>query len=201
MINRFLDSKKLMLSLAGLCSAVAASQPAFAQEDVYMIDPGHTYPSFEADHRGLSLWRGKFNKTGGQITLDRTKETGTVDLTIDAASMDFGHNKMNEEAIGPKMLDAEQYPEIRYVGHAMKFEKGQPVEVVGELTLKGVTKPVNLTINQFKCDIHPFVKREVCGADARAEIDRGDFGIDYAVDKGFDPKVNVLISVEAIKQN
>lgn len=198
MLNK--ASRIIVCASFGVLSTAGVSVPAFA-EDTYMIDPGHTYPSFEADHRGLSLWRGKFNKTTGQITLDRAAETGTVDLTIEAASMDFGHNKMNEEAIGPKMLDSEQFPEIRYVGKSMKFTNGQPVEVVGELTLKGVTKPVNLTINKFHCDMHPFVKREVCGADARAQINRSDFGIDYAVDKGFDPKVNVLISVEAIKQN
>lgn len=172
-----------------------------AAEDTYVIDPSHTYPSFEADHRGLSLWRGKFNKTSGKITLDRTNQTGTVDLTIEAASMDFGYDKMNEKAIGPKILDAQQYPDIRYAGKAMTFKNGKPIEVLGELTLKGVTKPVNLKIEHFHCDLHPFVKREVCGANARAEINRSDFGVDYAVDMGFDPKVNILISVEAIKQN
>ncbi|MDX1669558.1 MAG: YceI family protein, partial [Limnobacter sp.] len=173
--------------------------PAFAAT-TYVIDPSHTYPSFEADHGGISYWRGKFNKTTGEVVLDRANETGTVNLTIDAASMDFGHNKMNEEAIGPKMLDTEQFPTITYVGKSMKFENGQPVEVVGELTMKGVTKPVNLTINKFKCKPHPFVKREVCGADAQTQINRSDFGVDYAVDMGFDPMVNVLISIEAIKQ-
>lgn len=178
-------------------SGVTAVQAAPA---TYMIDPGHTYPSFEADHRGLSLWRGKFNKTTGTITLDRENQTGTVDLVIEAASMDFGHNKMNSEAIGPKMLDAEAYPEILYKGSSMKFKDGKPVAVVGELTMKGVTKPVDLTINHFNCSMHPYLKREVCGADARATLNRSDFGVDYATDKGFDPKVNVLISVEAVIQ-
>lgn len=184
------------LGLASVALLAAASTQAAAS--TYIIDSSHTYPSFEADHGGLSLWRGKFNKTEGSITLDKAQKTGTVDLTIDPKSMDFGFNKMNEEATGSKMLDADKYPTIRYVGKSMRFEGGQPVEVQGELTMKGVTKPVNLTIKQFKCEQHRFVKREVCGADAEAVINRADFGVDYALNYGFDPKVKILISVEAI---
>lgn len=171
-----------------------------AAPQTYMIDPGHTYPSFEADHAGLSLWRGKFNKTTGSVTLDREAKTGTVDLVIDASSMDFGHNKMNEEALSAKIMDVEKYPEIAYKGTSMRFDGDKPVEVIGELTMKGKTLPVNLTINRFVCKEHRFLKREVCGADAQAKFNRADFGVDYAVDKGFDPEVMVRISIEAVIQ-
>lgn len=182
--------------------AILGAAQAQAASDTYLIDSTHTYPAFEADHMGgLSLWRGKFEKTKGTVTLDREAKTGTVNLEIDANSIDFGYGKMNEHAKGPDMFDVEKYSTIQYVGKRMRFENGQPVEVFGELTLKGVTKPVNLQIKQFKCMQHPFAKKEVCGADAVAEFKRTDFGLDYGVNMGFKPEVKILISVEAIKQN
>ncbi len=182
-----------------VCSGLLLCSHALA-ETTYVIDPSHTYPSFEADHMGLSLWRGKFNKTEGVIVYDPDQQTGRVELVIQADSMDFGHDKMNEKAIGPKMLDSEKFPEIRYVGHTMEFENKKLVRVLGDLTMKGVTKPVNLTIDHFNCKMHPFAKREACGATATAQFNRVDFGVDYAVDMGFNPNVKVLISVEAIKK-
>ncbi len=181
-----------LLAVAG----VAQADPVH-----YVVDPSHTYPSFEADHMGLSIWRGKFTKTSGKVTLDRKAKTGSVDITIDASTIDFGFAKMNEHARGKEMFDVAKYPTVTYKGKSMKFDGDKPVSVDGELTLHGVTKPVTLKINSFNCvDPHPFAKTEVCGADAVAEFKRTDFGIDYAVANGFKPEVKVLISIEAVKQ-
>lgn len=175
---------------------------AMAEVEQFVVDPSHTYPAFEADHMGgLSLWRGKFNKTKGTLTLDRDQKTGTVDIEIDAASIDFGLEKMNEHARGADLFNVAKYPTVRYVGQSMRFENGQPVEVLGELTLLGVTRPLNLKINQFLCKMHPFAKRQACGADAEAHFKRSDFGLSYGIDMGFKPEVTVRISIEAIRQN
>ena len=174
---------------------------AMAAVDTYVIDPTHTFPSFEADHMGgLSLWRGQFEKTKGTVTLDRANKTGTVDIEIDANSLDFGFGKMNEHAKNPDMFDVEAHPTITYKGTSMQFEGDKPVKVMGDLTLKGITKPVPLTIHTFKCIMHPMKKVEVCGANAEANFKRTDFDLGYAVDKGFFPEVKVLISIEALKQ-
>ena len=178
---------------------VAASAQA---QTTFTIDPSHTFPSFEADHMGLSLWRGRFNKTSGYIVLDRQKQTGTMEVVMQTSSIDFGWPKMTEHAKAADMFNAEKFPTITYVGKSMKFVDGKPVSVEGELTLLGVTRPVNLKINMFNCvDPHPFTKTEVCGADAVAEFKRTDFGLDYAIARGFKPDVKVLISVEAVKQS
>jgi polyisoprenoid-binding protein YceI len=180
--------------------AVGTAAGAFAA-DTYTIEPNHTYPSFEADHMGgLSVWRGKFTKTSGSITLDRKAKTGSVDITIDANTLDFGHAKMNEHAKGPDMFDVAKFPTATYKSNSITFKGDKPVEVNGELTLHGVTKPVKLTINQFKCIQHPMFKREACGADASATFNRSDFGIDYGVQMGFNPTVKLAIQVEALKQ-
>jgi polyisoprenoid-binding protein YceI len=186
------------LSTALLAAAFASS--AFAAADTYKIDPNHTYPSFEADHfGGLSTWRGKFDKSDGSITLDRAAKSGSVDITIDTTSIDFGHAKMNDHAKGAEIFDTAKFPTATYKGK-MVFKGDVPATVDGELTLHGVTKPVTLTINKFKCIQHPMLKREVCGADASATFNRSDFGVSYGTQMGFTPEVKLAIQVEAVKQ-
>jgi polyisoprenoid-binding protein YceI len=181
--------------------AAGAAASAFAA-DTYTIDPNHTYPSFEADHMGgVSVWRGKFTKTTGTVTLDRAAKTGSVDITVDASTIDFGHAKMNEHAKGPEMFDVAKFPTAVYKGTAVKFDGDKPVSVEGTLTLHGVTKPVTLAIDKFKCIQHPMLKREVCGADATATFDRADFGVDYGAKYGFSTVTKLAIQVEAIKSN
>jgi polyisoprenoid-binding protein YceI len=188
----------MKLKHLALLAVAFASSAAFA--DTYKIDPGHTYPSFEADHfGGLSNWRGKFDKTEGTIVVDRASKSGNVDITIDTTSVDFGHAKLNEHVKSPDMFDVAKYPTATYKGKLV-FKGDVPTSVDGELTLHGVTKPVTLHINQFKCIQHPMLKREVCGADASATFSRADFGVDYGVKMGFKPEVKLAIQVEAVKQ-
>jgi polyisoprenoid-binding protein YceI len=182
-----------------IVALTAASATAAFAADTYTIDPGHTYPSFEADHMGISILRGKFTKTSGSIVLDRAAKTGSVDITIDASSLDFGHEKLNAHAKNPDMFDVEKFPTATYKSNSIRFKGNNPVAIDGELTLHGVTKPVSLKINQFKCIMHPMLKKEVCGADASATFNRSDFGIDYGVKMGLSPQTKLLISVEAVK--
>ena len=184
--------KHLIVAAAAACAA-----SAFAQ--TYTIEPNHTYPSFEADHMGISVWRGKFTKTSGTISLDRAAKTGTIDVTIDANSVDFGHAKMNEHAKGKEFFNVDKFPTVTYKGSSIKFKGDTPVAVEGNLTMLGVTKPVVLTINKFKCIPHPMLKREVCGADASAEFKRTDFGMNYGVPAYAAPEVKLAIQVEAVK--
>ena len=191
---------KHFITASAAIATIAAGGGAFAA-DTYVIEPNHTYPSFEADHMGgLSVWRGKFTNTSGSITLDRKAKTGSIDITIDASTIDFGHAKMNEHAKSADMFDVARFPTAVYKSTSITFKGDQPAEVDGTLTLHGVTKPVKLTINQFKCIQHPMFKREACGADATATFNRSDFGIDYGVQMGFNPTVKLAIQVEALKQ-
>lgn len=186
-----------MKSLVAL-PLLVLSAAAWAAPTVYNIEPDHTYPSFEADHMGLSTWRGKFDKTSGTITLDKVADTGTVDVTVDVASVDFGHQKMNEHAVKSDILDAARYPTARYQGKLVDFKDGRPTRVEGQFTLHGVTAPLNLEINSFKCMQHPFYKKEACGADAFGIFQRDDYGIDAGKAYGFDMRVTLRIQVEAL---
>lgn len=181
-----------------LILSTSAASAAIAAPVTYTIDPTHTFPSFEADHMGLSVWRGKFNKSAGTVILDKAAGKGSVDITIDATSIDFGLDIMNSKAREPDLFDTAKYPTARYKGTLAGFTNGAPSRVVGELTLHGVTKPVTLTINSFKCVPHPMLKRDWCGADAQATINRAEFGIDAGKDYGFKMDVVLRIQVEAV---
>lgn len=184
----------ILFALSMLLAATAQAAPV-----VYQIDPDHTFPSFEADHMaGLSVWRGKFNRTTGTVSFDKAKGSGTLDIDIDIDSIDFGHDELNAHAKGADFFDVAQFPRATYTGRLEGFRKGKPTRVVGQLTLHGITKPVELKINAFKCMPHPMLKREVCGADAYATLQRDQFGIAAGKDWGFDMTVVLRIQVEAI---
>ena len=183
----------LPFAVAGL-----AVGSAFAAPVTYQVDPGHTYPSFEADHfGGMSVWRGKFDSSSGTIVLDKDAGTGTVEITVDTASIDFGNPKLNEHAKSAEMFDVLKYPTAVYKGTLTGFKNGAPTEVHGELTLHGVTKPLNLTINSFVCKMTPMSKKERCGADASATFSRADYGITFGDKYGFNMQVKLAIQVEA----
>ncbi len=182
-----------------ILSALLAATASGASAQVYNVEPGHTYPSFEADHMGLSFWRGKFTKSSGKIVLERGSKTGgSVEIAIDASTVDFGHAKMNEKARGDEMFNVAKHPTITYKSTALKFDGDRLVGVDGEMTLLGITKPMSLTVTHFKCIIHPMLKREVCGADAHGRFDRSDYGMNIGLPR-FSPEIKLAIQVEAVK--
>jgi len=189
------------LVLASLTSGLSAlaMTAAIAKPVTYNIDPTHTFPSFEADHMGVSVWRGKFNKTTGKVLLDKEAGAGTLEVTIDANSIDFGLDIMNDKAKSAELFDTAKYPQAHYKGKLDAFVNGAPTQVVGELTLHGVTKPLTLKINSFKCIPHPMVKLDLVGADAQATPNRHEFGIDAGKPYGFRMDVTLRIQVEALQ--
>ncbi|SKC82635.1 Polyisoprenoid-binding protein YceI [Burkholderia sp. CF099] len=191
--------KTMLLMVAG---ALASSMVAGAYAaDTYQLDPTHTYPSFEADHMGgVSTWRGKFTKSSGTVTLDRAAKTGTVDVTVDTSSIQTGNTKLDEHLRSGDFFDVAKYPTATFKGTAIKFDGDTPVAVDGQFTLKGVTKPLNLKIESFKCIQHPVLKREVCGVEATGEFSRADYGMDFGTKYGFSMKTVLHIQTEGIKQ-
>jgi polyisoprenoid-binding protein YceI len=191
------SSTKFLSTFLGVAFAASVS----AAPVTYEIDPAHTYPSFEADHSGgVSLWRGKINSSAGKITLDKEAGSGTVEVTMDMKTIDFGHQGLNDHAQTPDIFDTAQFPTATYTGRLGGFRNGAPTTIEGNLTMHGVTKPVTLTVNSFKCAPHRS-GREVCGADASATIDRSEWGVDFGKNFGFDMKVTLRISVEALAQS
>lgn len=181
--------KRLTLIPALLAATLAQAAPT-----TYVIDPAHTYPSFEADHMGMSYWRGKLTRNSGSIIYDKATGSGSVDVQMDLASIDFGLDAMNGWAKGEQFFNVAKNPGASFKG---RFDSAQG-KLVGELTLNGRTLPLTLTINQVKCMPHPLLKRDWCGADASGSFNREDFGLVAGKDWGFKMDVGLRIQVEAV---
>ncbi len=190
---------RITINALGLIALLSLATGASAAELKYKVDPDHTYPSFEADHMGgLSVWRGKFNHSSGTVTLDKAAGTGKVNVTVDMKSADFGQDALNKTAQGKDLFESSLYPRATYTGKLVDFVNGAPTRATGTLTLHGVTRPLDLKIDSFKCMPHPMLKREVCGADALATFKRDAFGMAAGKDYGFSMDVTLRIQVEAI---
>lgn len=174
---------------------------AFAAPTTYAIDPTHTFPSFEADHMGISVWRGKLNKNSGKVVYDKATGTGSVEIVSELASIDFGMDALATWARGKDFFDVKKYPRAVFKGSLQAPVGGVPTQLVGELTLHGVTRPLTLAINSLKCIPHPMLKRDYCGADASGSFNRDDFGLSAGKEYGFKMNVDLRIQVEAIAQN
>lgn len=178
--------------------AFIAAGAAHAAPVTYQIDPHHTFPSFEADHMGISVWRGKLNKSSGAVSFDKATGSGSIDIAVDLASIDFGHDQLNAWARGKDFFDVKKHPKAIYKGRFDGASNGVPAQVLGELTLHGVTRPMVLKINSLKCVPHPLHKRELCGADAVASFNRDEFGLGVGKEYGFNMDVTLRIQVEAV---
>ena len=183
-----------------LAAAIAgAAAPAVAAPDNYTIDPAHTYPSIEFSHMGLSVWRGKFNKTSGKVVLDRAARSGTVEVSIDVSSINFGLAAMDEKARSDDFFDTDKFPTATYKGK-INFAGDKPKTVDGQITIRGVSRPATLNIELFNCMPHPMLKKEVCGADAEGELNWSEYGMKLSqYGQGDAGKVHLRIQVEALK--
>ena len=186
------------LIASGVLALIAGS--AVATPTTYNLDPRHTYPSFEADHfGGISVWRGKFTKSSGVVTLDVAAKTGTVDVTIDTESIDTGNVPLDTKVKSADFLDVSRYPSAIFKGSSLRFNGDTPVEVLGDFTFHGVTKPLTLKIDSFKCFVNPLIKKEVCGAEASAQFDRADYDVTWGTNYGFKTLTRLQIQVEGVK--
>ncbi len=145
---------------------------------------------------GLSVWRGKFDASSGKVVYDKVAKSGSIDVTVDMSSINFGVPKLDEHAKSAEIFDVAKYPTATYIGKFTKFDGASPTEAQGTLTMHGVTKPLTLTINSFLCKPNPMSKKEVCGADASATFNRADFGVNFGDKYGFKQEVKLQIQVE-----
>jgi len=187
-----------MKKLITLAIAATLSTAAFAAPETYTIEGTHTFPRFEYSHFGYSTQLSRFDKTTGAITLDKAAKTGAVDVTIDATSVNTGYPLFNQHIQGEDFFDTAKYPTITYKSTRVNFDGDKPATIEGNLTVKGITKPVTLTVTSFHCMPHPMLKKDACGANATATIKRSEFNAGkYAPYVGDD--VKLTIAVEAYK--
>ncbi|HSV68960.1 MAG TPA: YceI family protein [Methylibium sp.] len=190
-----LSKTKTLIAVA----ALAASAVSQAEPVTYTVDPSHTFVTFEALHFGTSTNRGRFNKKEGSVQLDRAAKTGKVDITIDTGSIDTGVGPFNSHLSGPDFFDAQMFPTARFVGDKLSFNGDKLTAVAGTLTLLGKSQPVTLKASNFGCYDHPRLKREVCGGDFEATIQRSLWGMNYGL-PGIPDNVRLLIQAEGVRQ-
>ena len=176
---------------------LGASAPAPAA-DSYTLDAGHTFPRFEISHFGFSTHRGQFNKTAGKLVLDRAAKTGSVEITVQTASIGTGDAKLEEHLRSPDFFNVEKFPTMVFKAKTINFNGDVPASAEGELTLLGVTIPLTLTISRVVCAPHPFYRKEDCGAEVSGTLKRSEFGMTKYVPAVGD-EVKLAIQVEAIK--
>ncbi|OHC64251.1 MAG: polyisoprenoid-binding protein [Rhodocyclales bacterium RIFCSPLOWO2_02_FULL_63_24] len=186
---------KLALAVAlSAFSAVAVAAP-----ETFNIDPTHTAPRFEYSHFGYSNQQHRFDKTSGKIVLDRAAKAGSVDVTIDTKSVNTGYALFNGHIQGADFFDTEKFPAITFKSTSVKFDGDKPVAVEGNLTIKGVTKPVTLTVTSFHSMPHPMLKKDAIGANAVTKVKRSEFNMGKNVPYVSD-EVTLAIAVEAVKE-
>jgi len=180
------------LLLASLpCSAVLAA-------DNYEIDTSHTYATFGISHLGMSTMYGRIDSTGGSFTLDMDAKTGSIEVNLDPASIDTGHQKRDDHLRSPDFLNVVEFPEMKYESTSVSLtDSGGTVE--GNLTLMGQSKPVTLTITAWNCGEHPFNQKAMCGFDAQTTIKRSDWGVNYGI-PAIGEEMKLMIELEGYKQ-
>ncbi len=188
-----------MKKIVAFTLAASVSSLAFAAPETYSIEPSHTLPRFEYNHLGYSIQLSRFDKTSGTIVIDRAAHSGSVNVSIEVNSVNTGSAKFNEHIQSATFFDVAKFPTINYTSNRLVFVGEKLVSVEGNLTVKGVTKPVTLTVTTFQCMPHPMLKKDACGATATAVIKRSDFGLGAYVPYVGD-EVTLTIPVESIKQ-
>jgi len=186
-------------ALASLILGLGAGSAAHAQATTYNIDPSHTFVTWEATHFGTSTSRGRFDKKEGSVQLDRTGKTGRVDITIDTTSISTGLAPFDKHLQSKDFFDTANHPTARFVAARLTFDGNKVQTVTGQLTLLGKTLPLSMTAVRFNCYDHPFFKREVCGGDFEATVQRSLWGMTYGL-PGIPDNIKLLIQVEAVKQ-
>jgi polyisoprenoid-binding protein YceI len=195
--------KETLMNLARpLVAAVLAALPAaatLAEPVRYAIDAAHTQVWWETRHFGTSTQRGRFENVEGSIVIDREAGRGQVSMSIATASVSSGVPALDKVLRGSGFLAADAYPSAYFVADRLRFDGERVAGLRGEFTLRGVSRPLELTSKRFGCRRDETVQREVCGGDFEAEFRRSDFGSTFGLPFVGD-KVRLLIAIEGIRQ-
>ena len=195
-----------MLKPALALLAFALPLTAAAAPETYTLDPYHTYPNFSVDHLGYSTIYGRFDKSSGKFTLDKAAKTASLELAVETASINAADNEKgnrqrsrDDHLRSPDFFNVTEYPRMTYKSTSVKFNDDNPAIVEGNLTLLGVTKPLVLQVERWKCGANPFNKKEMCGGNASGMLKRSDFGMKFGLPVAVSDEVKLMIGFEAYK--
>jgi polyisoprenoid-binding protein YceI len=183
------------LIIAGLLSAAGAQ----AEAVTYSVDPTHTFVTFEASHFNTSTLRGRFDKKAGSVMIDKAAKKGEAEITIELASLSTGVAPLDKHLMSKDFFNAEQNKTAVFKSKEITFDGDKVSGLSGTLSMNGKDNPVMLKAARFNCYDNPMLKREVCGGDFEATIQRSQWGIVYGL-PGIPDSIRLLIQIEAIRQ-
>jgi len=196
--NRSFHMKSIQLSLTALAFAAATATSTLAAPVTYAVDSTHTYPRFSYSHFGYSTQLSTFGKTTGKVVLDAEAKTASVEIVIDTKSVNTNFVDFNEHIQGEDFLDTAKFPTATFKSTKVVFAGDKPQSIEGLLTIKGVTKPVTLTVTSFQAMPHPMMKKPALGANAYTVIKRSEFNAGkYAPYVGDDVRIDVALEAMA----
>jgi polyisoprenoid-binding protein YceI len=176
-----------------------ATGSAWAQPVVYRLDPRHSFVHFEVMHFATSTIRARIGPVAGDVWLDRTAKTGSVSLRIPVVTVDTGAPFFNARLREADLLATAEYPEAYFVASDFRFDGDRLIEVRGEFTLRGVSRPIALHAQRFGCHVDPESKQEACGGDFQGELQRSQFGATYGLPFIAD-RVRLVVQVEGMRE-
>lgn len=181
----------------GFAAVVAVVVAGAAHAAPYTIDPSHTFVNWELRYLGVSTHRGRFDRKDGTVQFDRAAKSGQVDITIEMASASTGVAALDELLRSAEFFDAAKHPQARFTSERWVFSGDALNAVSGQLSWRGVTQPLTLKAQRFGCYTNPLLRREVCGGDFEATLQRSRFGVSAGL-PGIADEVRLLIQIEAV---
>lgn len=195
------------IATVGFASAFASAPSAVVPvvvnaqaADTYAIDAVHSTVLFKAKHLGVSWSFGRFNDISGNITYDAAKpESSKVDITIKTESVDTANGKRDGHLKTPDFFDAKQFPTATFVSKSVaKGKEKDHLAVTGDLTIRGVTKPMTLDV-EVTGQSKGMQGEQLAGFYTTFTVKRADFGVNYMPD-ALGPDVMVTVAIEAAKK-
>ena len=188
---------------------LAAPLVAMAQVENYVIDPFHTVPYFDVDHLGFATMRGRFDRATGKFSIDRAAKSGSAEIEIKTAEVSTGDTDRagrprtrDEHLKNADFFNAQEFPSMSFKSTRVVFKGDEPASIEGTLTLLGVTKPLTLHLERWKCgpDIRTQGKRYQCGGNATGSFKRSDFGMKFGLPVAVGDEVKLWMSFYGFKQ-
>ena len=165
----------------------------------YTLDPTHSRLGVSTRHAMVTTVRGQFKDFSGEAVVDTAEPAASrVEVTIQAASVDTGVADRDGHLRSPDFFDAAKFPQIGFKSSDCTMHQGRVASARGELTIRGVSRPVTLKANVFKCAPHPMMQKKACGGDFETSIRRSEFDMKYGLPDLGD-QVKLRIGIEAVK--
>jgi polyisoprenoid-binding protein YceI len=186
--------------LSILAMLVGSMQSIQAQAVTYRIDPVHSFIIFRVKHLNTGFAYGRFNTFSGTFVVDeRNPANSSIELEIEANSVDTGNSQRDDHLRNPDFFNARQFPKITFKSTRVRKLNDTTVEVQGNLTMRGVTRPITARVT-FTGKGRNQRGQEIIGFETTFTIRRSQFNINYGLNGGLDDEVRVTFAVEGIRQ-